>query len=152
MSIFWKILKLSLILISSIFEKPSGQHLDLICDESLTCWGLNSNLGHFDSFTFILISCGESCLLVLWCAGSKCDMVGSDKDRGRSRRPGADDRGWSITGQVLGGRVIGRPDDAMSGLYHAMEMRSVGFLVWPQNPDQHFHGFGLKTGSSGLVV
>jgi hypothetical protein len=22
-------------------------------------------------------------------------MVGSDKDRGKSRRPGADDRGWS---------------------------------------------------------
>jgi hypothetical protein len=91
-------------------------------------------------------------LLVLWCAGSKCDMVGSDKDRGRSRRPGTDDRGWSITGQVLGGRVIGRPGDAMSGLYHAMEMRSVGFLVWPQNQDQQFHGFGLKTGSSGLVI
>jgi hypothetical protein len=34
-------------------------------------------------------------LLVLWCAGGRCDMTCSDKDRGRSRRPGADDRGWS---------------------------------------------------------
>jgi hypothetical protein len=40
--------------------------------------------GHFDSFTFILVSCGESRLLVLWCI-DRCDMVGSDEDRGRNR-------------------------------------------------------------------
>jgi hypothetical protein len=34
-------------------EKPSGQYLGLICDESLTCQGLNSNSGHFGSFIFI---------------------------------------------------------------------------------------------------
>jgi hypothetical protein len=28
-------------------EKPSGQYLDFICDESLTRRCLNSNLGHF---------------------------------------------------------------------------------------------------------
>jgi hypothetical protein len=38
-------------------EKPSGQYLDLISDESLICHGLNSNLGHFSCFTFIFVSC-----------------------------------------------------------------------------------------------
>jgi hypothetical protein len=38
---------------------------------------------------------GESRLLVLWCAGDRCGMAGSDEDHGRSRRPGAEDRGWS---------------------------------------------------------
>jgi hypothetical protein len=31
-----------------IAKKPSGQYLGLICDESLTCWGLNSNRGEDD--------------------------------------------------------------------------------------------------------
>jgi hypothetical protein len=64
-------------------------------DESLTWRDLNLNLGHFGSFTFIFVSCGESCLLVSWCVGGRCGMVGSDKDRGRSRRASAEDRGWS---------------------------------------------------------
>jgi hypothetical protein len=70
-------------------EKLSGQYLGLICDESLTFQGLNSNSRHFGSFTFILVSCGESCLLVSWCVGDKCDMAGSDEHLGRSRRPDA---------------------------------------------------------------
>jgi hypothetical protein len=42
-------------LIKGEIEKPSGQYLGLICDESLTCHGLNSNLGHFgDSATIYL--------------------------------------------------------------------------------------------------
>jgi hypothetical protein len=65
------------------------------CDESLTCRGLNSNLKHFCCFTFIFVFVAESCLLVSWCAGGSCGMVGSDEDQGRSRRPGAEDRGWS---------------------------------------------------------
>jgi hypothetical protein len=74
-------------------EKPSVQYLGLICDESLICQGLNSNLGHFDSFTFIFVSFEESCLLFSWCAGGRCDMVSSDEDHGRRRRSGAEDRG-----------------------------------------------------------
>jgi hypothetical protein len=35
------------ILSQRVFEKPSGQYLDFICDESLTRRGLNSNLGYF---------------------------------------------------------------------------------------------------------
>jgi hypothetical protein len=53
------------------------------------------NSGHFGCFTFILVSCGESRLLVSWCAGDRCGMVCSDEDRGRSRRPGAEEQGWS---------------------------------------------------------
>jgi hypothetical protein len=37
---------------------------------------------------------GESHLLVSWCVGDRCDMVGSDEDCDMSRRPGAEDRGW----------------------------------------------------------
>jgi hypothetical protein len=33
-------------------------------------------------------------LLVSWCAGGRCGMACSDEDRGRSRRPGAEDREW----------------------------------------------------------
>jgi hypothetical protein len=46
-------------------------------------------------FSFIFILFGESCLLVSWCAVGRCGIACSDEDRGRSRRPGAEDRGWS---------------------------------------------------------
>jgi hypothetical protein len=79
-------------LIKGEIEKSSGQYIGLICDESLTCYVLNLNSGHFGGFTtFIIVSCGESHLLVLWCAGGRCSMAGSDDDCGRSRRPGAED-------------------------------------------------------------
>jgi hypothetical protein len=48
------------------------------------------------SFSFIFVSFGESRLLVSWCAGGRCGMACSDEDRGRSRRPGVEDRGWSV--------------------------------------------------------
>jgi hypothetical protein len=38
-------------------------------------------------------SCGESRLLVSWCVGVRCGMEGTVKDRGSSRRPGAENRG-----------------------------------------------------------
>jgi hypothetical protein len=60
-------------------------------------------------FSFIFVSFGESCLLVSWCAGGRCDMTRSDKDRGRSRRPDIEDRGWSHRSGTRwpGGREIG---------------------------------------------
>jgi hypothetical protein len=60
-------------------------------------------------FSFIFISFGESCLLVSWCAGGRCDMTCSNEDRGRSRRPGAEDQGWShrLNIRWLGGRGVG---------------------------------------------
>jgi hypothetical protein len=48
------------------------------CDESLTWQGLNSNLGRFVCFTFIFVSFVESCLLVSWCVGGRCDMACND--------------------------------------------------------------------------
>jgi hypothetical protein len=117
------------VLIIGEIKKSSGQYLGSICDESLTCLGLNSNPGGFSGFTPIC-SCGESCLLVLWCACDKCSMTASDNDRGRSRRPGAEDRRWSSTGQVLDGRTIERSGDAVCGLYHAQGDVECMFLSW----------------------
>jgi hypothetical protein len=55
-------------------------------------------------------------------------MVGSDEDRGRSRRPGAKDRRWLGIGQVLNGRTIGRWSDTMCYLHHTREDKECGFL------------------------
>jgi hypothetical protein len=75
-------------------------------------------------------------LLISWCAGDSCDMACSDEDHGRSRRPGVDNRGWSNTGRLLGGRTIESLGDAVCGLH--CEMRSESFLVWPQNQGRRF--------------
>jgi hypothetical protein len=109
-------------------EKPSGQYLDLIYDESLTCHKLNSNPEHFCCFTYIFVSCGESSLLVSWCAGDRCDMTGNDKDRGRSRRPAAEDWTWSSTGRVLGGRTVERSGNVMCDLHRAQGDKEHEFL------------------------
>jgi hypothetical protein len=100
-------------------EKPSGWYLGLICDESLTCHGLNSNLGHFGYFSFIFVSCGESCLFVSWCVGDRCGMAGSDENHGRSRRPSAEDQRLSSMGRVLGGQTVERSVDAVCDLHRA---------------------------------
>jgi hypothetical protein len=46
-------------------------------------------------------------------------MAGNDEDRGRSRRPNTEDRRWSDTGRLPGGRTIGRSSDAMCGFHRA---------------------------------
>jgi hypothetical protein len=46
-------------------------------------------------------------------------MTDSDEDRGKSRRPGVEDRGWSSTGRVLSGQTIRRSGDAVGGLHRA---------------------------------
>jgi hypothetical protein len=70
------------------------------------------NPGHFGWFTFIFVSFGESCLLVLWCAGGRRDMVGNDEVIA-----GVGDLvqriGDGRTGRILDGRTIGRSGDAM---------------------------------------
>jgi hypothetical protein len=45
------------------------------------------------SFIFVLF--GESRLLVSWCAYGRCGIACSDEDHDRSRKSGAEDRGWS---------------------------------------------------------
>jgi hypothetical protein len=67
-------------------------------------------------------------LLVSWCVGDRCGMEGSDEDCGRSRRPGVEDRGWSSTGRVLGGRTIERLGDTVCSLHRAREDEERVFL------------------------
>jgi hypothetical protein len=123
----------------------------------MTCRGLNLNMGHFGCFTFIFVSCGESCLLFSWCAGGRCGMAGSDEDHGRSWRPGAEDRGWS---HRSGTRW---PDDREVGwrclrsapctivcvaLVSWLSLKTMDdglSVVWPQNHWDDFSRFGLKT-------
>jgi hypothetical protein len=92
-------------------------------------------------------------LLVSWCAGDRCGMAGSDEDRDRSRRPGVEDRGWSSTGRVFGGRTIGRSGDAVCGLHRARGDKERVFLSLDSKPRltacQWFH---LKTTWMGFPV
>jgi hypothetical protein len=85
----------------------------------LTYLGLNLNPENFSGSTILSVSCGETCLLVLLCVGDRCGMAGNNYDRGRSRRHGAEDQGWSSTGRILDGRMIKRLGDAVCGLNYA---------------------------------
>jgi hypothetical protein len=67
-------------------------------------------------------------LLVSWCVGDRCDMADSDEDLGRSRRPGAEEQGWSSTYRVLGGRTIRRSGDIVCGLHLTYGDQERGFL------------------------
>jgi hypothetical protein len=82
--------------------------------------------------------CGESRLFVMWRASGRCGMAGSDEDHGRSRRPGVEDWGWSCTDRVLSGRTIERSVTLCSVCTIHEEMRSMGFLVEPQNQGGRF--------------
>jgi hypothetical protein len=77
---------------------------------------------------------GESCLLVSMCAGDRFDMSRSDENRGRSRRPGAEDRGWSSTGRGLHGQTIEMLGHTVCGLYHAQGDKEYGFLSLALKP------------------
>jgi hypothetical protein len=46
-------------------------------------------------------------------------MADSNENHDRSKRPGAEDWGWSDTGRVPGGWMIGRLSDAVCGLHRA---------------------------------
>jgi hypothetical protein len=102
-------------------------------------------------------------------------MADNDEDRGKSTRLVAEDREWSSTGWVLGGRTIERSGDAMCGLYHAQGDEEHEFLglaskprsmvssglaskpvatvlvVWHQNHSLRFSALVLKTSSCGLT-
>jgi hypothetical protein len=66
-------------------------------------------------------------LLIPWYAGN-------DEDGGMSRRPGAEDRGWSSTGQVLGGQTIERSSDAVCSVHSAQGYEECGFLCLASKP------------------
>jgi hypothetical protein len=129
---------------------------------------LNLNLGNFVGPTLLSVSYGETCLLVSWCVGDRCGMAGIDEDRGRSRRLGAEDWGWSSTSRVLDDQMIERSGDAVCGLHHIQVDEESGFvgsaskprstvspglaskpvatvlMVWPQNHSLGFPSLGLK--------
>jgi hypothetical protein len=75
-------------------------------------------------------------LLKSWCADGRCGMSCNDEDRGRSMRPGAEDRGWShMSGTRWPGdrevgwrRAIERSGGAVCGLHHARGNDECGFL------------------------
>jgi hypothetical protein len=60
-------------------------------------------------FSFTLVSFEESRLLVSCCAGGRCGVACNNEGCGRSRRPGAEDRGWSHRSGTRwpGGREVG---------------------------------------------
>jgi hypothetical protein len=84
-------------------------------------------------------------------------MACSEEYRGRSRRPGAEDRGWSHRSGTrwLGGQEVRwrrvrsapgtwRLEAQVSWL--SLKTKVDGLLVvWPQNHSNDFHQFGLKT-------
>jgi hypothetical protein len=74
------------------------------------------------------ISCGESCLLVSWCACDRCDMADGDEYHCRNRRPGAENRGWYSTDRVLGGRMIESSGDTVCGMHRARGDEELEFL------------------------
>jgi hypothetical protein len=61
-------------------------------------------------------------------------MAGNNEDRGRSRRPGAEDWRWSSTGRVLDGRTIRRTGDVVCSLYHAQGDEERVFLGLASKP------------------
>jgi hypothetical protein len=61
-------------------------------------------------------------------------MLGSDEDRGRSRRLGAQDRRWSSIGQILGGRMIESSGDTVCGVHHAQGDKERGLLGLASKP------------------
>jgi hypothetical protein len=91
-------------------------------------------------------------LLVSWCAGGRCGMTCSDEDRGRSRRPGAEERGWSHRSGTRwpGGHVRSAPgtwilEARLSWL--SLKTKVDGFYQFGLKIFYDgFRQFGLKTG------
>jgi hypothetical protein len=83
----------------------------------------------------------------------RCNMTGSDKDCGRSRRPGAEVQEWSSTGQILGGRTVERSGDAVCGLHCARGADERMFLGLASKPRSAFcWWFDLKTARAGFPI
>jgi hypothetical protein len=61
-------------------------------------------------------------------------MAGNNEDRGRSRRLGAEEQGWSSTGQVLGCRMIEKFGDDVCSLHRAQGDEESGFPSLASKP------------------
>jgi hypothetical protein len=102
-------------------------------------WVIDLQWFEFESMIFwlfypIICLCGESRLLVSWGVGDRCDMAGSDEDRGCCRRPGAEDRWWSSTGWLPGGQTIERSGDTVCSMHCAHVDKEHEFLGWASKP------------------
>jgi hypothetical protein len=114
-------------------------------------------------FSFIFVSFRESCLLVSWWAGGRCDIVCSNEDRGRSRRPGAEDRWWSHMSdtqwpgnrEVVWRHVRSTPDtwrlEAWVSWLSLKTKVDGLWVIWPQNHSDSFRRFALKTGGDDFL-
>jgi hypothetical protein len=127
-------------LIKGEIEKPSGQFLGLIVMShwlaELWIWIRDS----FSGFYLIFVSFGEPRLLVLWCAGGRCGMVGSDEDHDRSRRSSVEDWGWSHMSDTRW------PDDRDVGWCY------VWSTLWTMRWGAQISWLSLKTKVDGLSV
>jgi hypothetical protein len=76
-------------------------------------------------------------------------MAGRDEDSGRSRRSGAEYRGWSSTGRIVSGQIIERSGDIVCGLHHTRGDKEPMFLDLASKPRSTVcQWFGIKiTGS-----
>jgi hypothetical protein len=61
-------------------------------------------------------------------------MEGSDENRGRSRKLGEEDQGWSIIGRVHGSWMIKRSCDTVCGLHRAQGDEEHMFLSLASKP------------------
>jgi hypothetical protein len=162
--------------LANVCEKSCGQYLGLICDESLTCRGLNLNSWHFGSFTFIPCFMWRivfACLVVCrwqeedtWCRGP--GMVAHVRYLVAGWSGGqvtlctictvhieTRSAGFLVEPQSHGVRFV-------SGLASKPPARFVSGLtskplrwvcpVWPQNRWLGFLNLCLKTGNYGLVI
>jgi hypothetical protein len=68
--------------------------------------------------------------------------MGSNEDRGKSRRPGREDPGCSSTGRVLDGRTIERSGDTVCSLHHPQGGEEHGFLGLASKPRLTVFWFG----------
>jgi hypothetical protein len=100
---------------------------------------------------YYFCSYGESCLLVSWCVGGRCDMVANDEDHGRSRRPSAEDQMWSSTGRYSMARRSGGWVMPCAVCTVHIEMRSTSFLVEPQNQGR-VSWLSFKTKVDGFLI
>jgi hypothetical protein len=116
------------------FEKLIGQFLDLIV---MSHWHVDVWIRIRDIFMvlrYYLCLCAESRLFISWCICDRCDMTGNDDNLDRSRRPGAEDRGWSTTGWILDAWTIERSGDTVCGMHRTYKDEEREFLDWPSKP------------------
>jgi hypothetical protein len=80
-------------------------------------------------------------------------MTDTNEDRGRSRRSGADDRGWSSIGWILDGQTIERSGDIVCGLHRTQGDKEHMFLgLASKSRSMVFPGLASKLVASSFPV